>query len=100
MKRNWLKRYDKLGLLLRVETVSNQPGEFNVLRECQHRDGTTSLGWFALCKGVGNIHHYKSHALACNHRYLSTFALLTEQKVRQSADISCLKKQGVLHILK
>jgi hypothetical protein len=33
MKRNWLKMYDKLGLLLRVETVINQPGEFKVLRE-------------------------------------------------------------------
>jgi hypothetical protein len=74
MKRNWLKMYDKLGLLLRVETVINQPGEFKVLRDCQHRDGTTSLGWFAMCKGVGNMHHYQSHALACNQRYLEALA--------------------------
>jgi hypothetical protein len=53
MKKNWLKMYDKLGLLLRVETVINQPGEFKVFRECQHRDGSTSKGWFAMCKGVG-----------------------------------------------
>ena len=59
MKRNWLKMYDKLGLLLRVETVINQPGEFKVLRECRHRDGTTTTGWFAMCKGVGNMHHYQ-----------------------------------------
>jgi hypothetical protein len=70
MKRNWLKMYDKLGLLLRVETVINQPGEFKVLRECQHRNGSKSMGWFAMCKGVGNMHHYQSHALACNQRYL------------------------------
>ena len=78
MKRNWLKMYDKLGLLLRVETVINQPGEFKVLRECQHRDGTTSLGWFAMCKGVGNMHHYQSHALACNHRYLEALAAVDD----------------------
>ena len=78
MKRNWLKMYDKLGLLLRVETVINQPGEFKVLRECQHRDGTTSLGWFAMCKGVGNIHHYQSHALACNQRYLEALAAVDD----------------------
>jgi hypothetical protein len=42
--------------VLRVETISNQPGEFKVYRECQHRDGTTSLGWFGLGKGVGHLH--------------------------------------------
>ncbi len=78
MKRNWLKMYDKLGLLVRVETVINQPGEFKVLRDCQHRDGTTSLGWFAMCKGVGNMHHYQSHALACNQRYLEALAAVDD----------------------
>ncbi len=78
MKRNWLKMYDKLGLLLRVETVINQPGEFKVLRECQHRDGTTTLGWFAMCKGVGNMHHYQSHALTCNQRYLEALAAVDD----------------------
>jgi hypothetical protein len=78
MKRNWLKMYDKLGLLLRVETVINQPGEFKVFRDCQHRDGTTTLGWFAMCKGVGNLHHYQSHALACNHRYLEALAAVDD----------------------
>jgi hypothetical protein len=78
MKRNWLKMYDKLGLLLRVETVLHQPGEFKVLRECRHQDGTTSLGWFAMCKGVGNLHHYQSHSLACNHRYLEALAAVDD----------------------
>jgi hypothetical protein len=78
MKRNWVKMYDKLGLLLRVETVINQPGEFKVLRACQHRDGTTSKGWFAMCKGVGNLHHYQSHALACNQRYLEALAAVED----------------------
>jgi hypothetical protein len=78
MKRNWLKMYDKLGLLLRVETVINQPGEFKVLRECQHRDGTTSLGWFAMCKGVGNLHHYQSHAWTCNQRYLEALTAVDD----------------------
>jgi hypothetical protein len=78
MKRNWLKMYDKLGLLLRVETVINQPGEFKVLRDCAHRDGSTTLGWFAMCKGVGNLHHYQSHALACNQRYLEALAAVDD----------------------
>lgn len=78
MKRNWLKMYDKLGLMLRVETVINQPGEFKILRECQHRDGTTSKGWFAMGKGVGNLHHYQSHALACNRRYLEALSAVKD----------------------
>jgi hypothetical protein len=57
MKGTRLKRYDQFGLLLRVETVINQPGEFKVYRECRHRDGSASMGWFALCQGVGNFHH-------------------------------------------
>jgi len=78
MKRNWLKMYDKLGLLLRVETVINQPGEFKVLRERRHHDGTTSLGWFAMCKGVGNLHHYQSQACACNQRYLEALSVIDD----------------------
>jgi hypothetical protein len=78
MKNNWLKMYDKLGLLLRVETVINQPGEFKVLRECRHRDGSVSQGWFAMCKGVGNLHHYQSHAFACNQRYLEALAVVDD----------------------
>ena len=39
VKQNWLKMYDKAGLVLRVETVINNPREFRVrkqvLRHCQ-----------------------------------------------------------------
>jgi len=78
MKGNRLKMYDKFGLLLGVETIINQPGEFKVYRECQHSDGSTTLGWFGMCKGVGNLHHYQSHALACNRRYLEALAAVDD----------------------
>lgn len=78
MRNNWLKMYDKLGLMLRVETVINQPGDFKVFRECHHRDGRTSRGWYPMCKGVGNFHHYQSHALACNERYLAALAAVDD----------------------
>jgi hypothetical protein len=78
MKGNRLKMYDKFGLLLRVETVINQPGEFKLYRECQHDDGSTSMGWFGMCKGVGNLHHYQRHALACNRRYLQALAAVED----------------------
>lgn len=74
MRNNWLKMYDKLGLILRVETVINQPGEFKVFRECRHRNGRTSSDWYPMCKGVGNLHHYQSHARSCNLRYFEALA--------------------------
>jgi hypothetical protein len=74
MNGNWLKMYDKLGRMLRVETVINQPGEFKIFRDCQHRDGSVSKGWFAMGKGVGNLHHYQRHAWTCNRRYLDALA--------------------------
>lgn len=78
MKGNRLKMYDKFSLLLRVETIINQPGEFKVYRQCQHDDGSTTLGWFGLCKGVGNLHHYQKQALACNRRYLEALTAVED----------------------
>ena len=74
MKGNWLKMYDKFGLILRIETVINQPGEFKVLRECTRQDGTCHWAWCPMRKGVTNLHHYQSHALACNQRYLQALS--------------------------
>jgi hypothetical protein len=78
MKKNWLKMYDKFGLILRIETVINQPGEFTIYRECRHRDGTRSWGYYPMPKGVGNLHHYQRHALACNQRYLQALAVVDD----------------------
>lgn len=78
MKNNRLKMYDKFGLILRVETVINQPREFKVYRQRQHRDGSASKGWFPMCKGVGNLHHYQHHALGCNRRYLAALAAVND----------------------
>jgi hypothetical protein len=78
LKKNWLKMYDKFGLILRVETVINQPGEFKIYRECQHRDGTSSWGWHPMPKGVANLVHYQRPALACNQRYLQALAVVDD----------------------
>jgi len=71
MKRNWLKMYDKFGVILRIETVINQPGEFKIYRECTRQDGTRYWAWRPMPKGVGNLHHYQRHAQASNERYLA-----------------------------
>jgi hypothetical protein len=78
MRRNWLKMYDKFGLILRVETVINAPQEFSVYRTRQHRDGTTSAGYLPMTKSVSSLVHYQEQALACNRRYLDALAVVDD----------------------
>jgi len=78
MRRNWLKMYDKFGLLLRIETVINAPQEFSVHRTRVHRDGSTSAGWFPMTKSVFSLVHYQEQALACNRRYLDALAVVDD----------------------
>jgi hypothetical protein len=76
MKSNWLKMYDKFGLILRVETVINSPKEFWVYRTRWHRDGTSSVGYYPMTKSVDSLVAYQEQALACNHRYLDALAVV------------------------
>jgi hypothetical protein len=78
MTRNWLKMYDKFGLILRVETVINRPKEFFVHRTRFHRDGSSSQGFFPMNKDVGSLIHYQQQALACNRRYLDALAVVDD----------------------
>ena len=56
VKDNWLKMYDKFGLILRVETVINSPREFQV-RRCRERQGVSSMVWCPMNKGVSSLSH-------------------------------------------
>ena len=88
MKTNWLKMYDKFGLILRVETVINSPKEFWVYRTQWHRDGTSSVGYYPMTKSVVSLVDYQQQALACNRRYLDALAVVDDpapayQQLRQ-----------------
>jgi hypothetical protein len=50
MKSNWIKMYDK-GIVLRVETVINDPEEFRVRRRVR-RNGRDAMAWVPLRKSV------------------------------------------------
>src|SRR4029079_15508311 len=78
MKTNWLKMYDKFGTNLRVETVINSAKEFWVDRTQYHRDGTSSVGYYPMTKGVASLVDYKERALACNRRYLDALAVVDD----------------------
>jgi hypothetical protein len=78
MKSNWLKMYDKFGLILRVETVINSPKEFWVYRTQWHRDGTSSAGYYPMTKSVASLVDYQEQASACNRRYLDALAVVDD----------------------
>lgn len=89
IKNNWLKMYDKFGLLLRIETVINQPREFKVRRSCT-RHGRKTMAWCPMNKGVANFYHYHAVARAANRRYLDglSHVSLDDQLVRLLDQVS------------
>ena len=73
VKNNWMKMYDKFALILRIETVINQPREFKVRRQ-RTRHGRRQMVWCPMNKGVANFYHYHAVARAANQRYLDALA--------------------------
>lgn len=75
VKNNWIKMYDKMGRILRIETVINQPREFHV-RRWRTRNGKRAVGWVPMNKGVANLFRYREIALAANNRYLEALSVV------------------------
>jgi hypothetical protein len=99
MTRNWLKMYNKFGLILRVETVINRPQEFSVFRTRRHRDGSTSQGYFPMTKDTGSLIHYQEQALACNRRYLDALGVVDDptpayQQLRQLTEAKVVDERS------
>jgi hypothetical protein len=77
VKENWLKMYDKSGLVLRVETVINNPEEFKVRKKVT-RKGKKQTEWVAMGKGVAYLFRYREVSLQANSRYLDALALVDD----------------------
>lgn len=75
MKQNWIKMYNKAGLVLRIETVINHPYEFRVRRKGR-RQGREVMGWFPLTKGVKHLGRYREVMRSANARYLEALAAI------------------------
>jgi hypothetical protein len=80
MKNNWLKMYDKFGLVLRIETVINNPREFRV-RRLRSRGDRPEMVWCPMNKGVSNLYRYWEVALAANERYLDAVSVVDDPAV-------------------
>jgi hypothetical protein len=79
IKGNWIKMYDKYGLVLRIETVINQPREFQVFRQGQ-RKGQIVHGWFPMAKRVTNLPRYFEISVAACRRYLEALSIVDDPR--------------------
>jgi hypothetical protein len=70
---NWIKMYDKAAIVLRIETVINQPRCFKVLRRGR-RKGHLILGHFPMAKRVTNLPRYFELGRAACQRYVQALA--------------------------
>lgn len=93
MKNNWLKMYDKFGLILRVETVINNPREFKV-RRWRVRGGQRRLVWCPMNKSVCSLYRYQEVAAAANRRYLEALTVVDNPAptYREVAELTAAKQ--------
>jgi hypothetical protein len=86
---NWLKMYDKFGLVLRIEMVINQPRCFKVCRWGK-RQGQPVRDWFPLLKSIAFLGRYAEVSHQATHRYLNALAVVEDPRVSaQFLDRAC-----------
>ena len=77
VKQNWLKMYDRAGLVLGVEMVIDSPQEFRV-RQQVLRGGRERDEWVPLRKGVACLFRCREISLQTNARYLDALAAVDD----------------------
>lgn len=89
--KNWIKMYDKFGLLLRVETVINDPYGF-LTRRHGTRQGKKVMGYFPMTKGVTGLPRYAQVARSANHHYLTALSVATDPAPAQQLLHLCTRR--------
>ncbi len=77
VNQNCLKMYDKAGVVLRVETVINNPEDFRV-RKSVLRQGRPTTEWVPMRKGVAYLFRYRDVSMSANSRYLDALAVVAD----------------------
>jgi hypothetical protein len=83
-----IKMYDKLGLLLRIETTTNNVSFFKHYREVEQRDGIRKPKWAPMKKSIYSLPHLRLSMAASNRRYLEFISAFDDT----SAGIRLLRK--------
>jgi hypothetical protein len=93
VKQNWLKMYDKAGLVLRLEMVINNPEEFKVRKKVT-RKKRRMMEWVSMRKGVAYLFRYQEVSRQANSRYLEALAVVDDPTpaMQQLDDITTRKE--------
>jgi len=73
-----IKMYDKLGLVLRIETTVNDVSFFKHYRTVEHRDGTESRKLAQMKKGIYSLPALQNLLAAANRRYLQFISTIDD----------------------
>lgn len=76
-----IKMYDKHGIILRIETTTNDVSFFKHYREVEHRDGTTSMKLANLKKGLYSLGPLKEILFNSNRRFMKFLADIVDPSV-------------------
>lgn len=83
-----IKMYDKFGLILRIETTTNDVCFFKHYREVEHRDGSCTMDWADMKKNIYSLGPLREVLAAANRRYLEFISSMDDS----SAGIRYLNK--------
>lgn len=78
MGRNGIKMYDKFGLVLRIETTTNDVSFFKHYRKVEHRDGTHSMKLASMKKSIYSITDLMEIMKASDRRYLEFISAIED----------------------
>ena len=67
---NYIKIYDKFGIILRIETTVNSVTDFQHFRQIDKKDGTKTTGIAKMKKSIYSLYALAQVLKASNHRYL------------------------------
>lgn len=72
------RRYDKFGLVLRIETTATDVSFFKHYRKVEQRDGTTVYKVAPLKKSIYSLHDLQKLLYAANRRYLEYISAIDD----------------------
>ena len=73
-----IKIYDKFGLVLRIETTTNDVSAFKHYRTVEHRQGPATRALAPVRKMIYSLNDLREILLACNRRYLEYLSSLDD----------------------
>jgi hypothetical protein len=73
-----IKIYDKFGLVLRIETTTNDVSAFKHYRTVEHRQGPATRALAPVKKMIYSLNDLREILLACNRRYLEYLSSLDD----------------------